>query len=241
MLGTVPGQVTSDSTANTPLAAFDLVARIPVLPHTFIDADVPIGVFGLGNPMVGMHHVFRPADPFWITLGGAFGFPLVNNASFESFAFANGLWDAERFMAQTVPFAIRFGLEGHAGILELRAELDPVWGVSISSSQAHYFAFQHAFEIQIGHAVGGGLRYQGVAVGTKNDDIVGVNGMTSPFLGATTTSNEDHYQGVLEPFFRLYHDPIFLRLGLQMPIDKPLGPPFASGWGFKGTVGFSVD
>jgi hypothetical protein len=224
-----------NNSSGPPMCAIDIVARIPVQPTTFVDLDLPIGFGALGNPMMGAHHVFRPADPFWITLGGAFGFPLINTSGFENFAFANGLWDAERFIHQNVPFALRFGLEGHAGLVELRAQLDPVWGVSITSAQDHFFAFQHAVEIQIGHAIGGGLRYQGVLVGTNNPEIVDTAVQTGPAPSA------NHYQGTLEPFFKLFHDPIFLRIGLLMPVNAPLGPPFSHGWGARGTIGWSLD
>jgi hypothetical protein len=231
-----------------PIASIDLIARIPILPHTFIDADLPIGFGAVGNPMVGVHHVFHPTEPFWITLGGAFGFPLINAQGFENFAFANGLWDAERFILDNVPFALRFGMEWHVGIAEFRLDLHPVWGIShvrssdtnqfggvTSPSQPDFYAFQHALEIQIGHAIGGGIRYQGVVVATNNEGII------KPSLDNTAAPDGDRYQGVLEPFFRLYRDPVFFRFGLQMPVDKPLGAPFSSAWGIKGTLGYSLD
>jgi len=46
---------------------------------------------------------------------------------------------------------------------------------------------------------------------------------------------------VLEPFFKVYHDPIFMRLGLMLPVDAPLGPPLKQGWGVRGTLGWSLD
>ncbi len=237
---------TSGSSAGTgsPLAAIDLVARIPVADHTFIDADLPIGFGALGNPMIGAHHVFRPLDRLWLTLGGAFGFPLINNSTFESFAAATAFWDAERFMAYKMPFALRLGLEGHAGAFEFRVQADPVWGISIASCpqfgctdsrDVHFAAFQHALEIQAGHAIGGGVRYQGVFVGTNNPSLVGVDG--TAFGG----SGVQRYQGTMEPFFRLYHDPVFFRLGLLLPLNNPLGIPFDHTWGVRATIGFNVD
>ena len=234
----VAGMLQSQSQfANSPpLTSFDIVAHIPVLPTTFVDLDLPFGFGAIGNPMMGAHHVFRPDDHFWITLGGAFGFPLMNGQSLGIFAFANGLWDAERFVHHNVPFALRLGLEGHVGIAELRAELDPVWGASVSDSADHFFAFQHAVEIQIGHTIAGGLRYQGVLVATDNPELVDTG--TPDMTGFPTT---DRYQGVLEPFFKLYHDPVFMRVGLLLPVDAPLGPPFKQGWGVRGTIGWSLD
>src|SRR5262249_13730247 len=103
----------------------DLVAHIPVLDHTFVDLDFPSalgGGAGIGNPMVGMHHVFRPLPRLWLNLGGEFGFPLINNNAFEGGSPASGAgsasagynavnawWDAERFLSYKVPFAVRLG------------------------------------------------------------------------------------------------------------------------------------
>jgi len=230
----------NSGSSTTPIASIDVVARIPVLPTTFVDLDLPIGFGALGNPMVGMHHVFRPTDPFWITVGGAFGFPVVQNPNFTTFAMANGLWDAQRFIDHLVPFSVRFALEGHTGIAELRAELDPVWGVSFADQTNHFVAFQHAVEIQLGHTIGGGLRYQGVATATTNPGISGFSSNEVTPQG-TLIPNTDHYQGMFEPFFKLYHDPIFMRLGLMLPVDAPLGPPFTQGWGVRGTLGWSLD
>ncbi len=180
-----------------------------------------VGLGAVGNPMVGAHHVFRPIDPVWITLGGAFGFPLIHQQSFQQFAFANGLWDAERFMQDSVPFAVRFAVEGHTSFVELRAELAPVWGISFNSNLPHFFAWQHAAEVQLGHAIGGGLRYQGVTVGTNQFNA--------------------HYQPLVEAFFRLYHDPAFFRMGLLMPLADPLGTAFKQTWGFRATTGIDLD
>jgi len=49
------------------------------------------------------------------------------------------------------------------------------------------------------HEIGGGLRYQGVVVGTNNPAIVGRE--TSSSFGGPST-NVDRYQGSFEPFFR---------------------------------------
>ncbi len=130
-------------------------------------------------------------------------------------------------------------MEGHVGVVELRAQMEPVWGASISSSQDHYFAFQHAVEVQFGHLIGGGLRYQGVLVATNNPELVQLPEASGTSSG--NTPGTDHYQGLLEPFFKLYHDPIFLRVGLLIPIAAPLGPPFIQAWGTRGTLGWSLD
>jgi hypothetical protein len=261
----------------TSIGSFDLVVHIPVLPHTFVDADLPFGFIAanqfmgfsggpvggaaaLGNPMVGMHHVFRPVDRFWIHLGGALGAPLARIAGSDALALAQGLWDVHHFATADMPFSARLALEGHAGVFEFRADLNPVWAVSLEAppsmtspfaqpptTTGHLFAFQHAVEVQAGHAIGGGLRYQGVLIATNNDSL-----NTSP-------PNGDHYQGCFELFFRLFHDPVFFRAGILMPVDPPLGPAFhasspppptnpaminnptTSSWGARATMGYNLD
>ena len=227
----------------TPLATIDLAVHVPVLDHTFVDGNVPIALGAVGNPMVGMHLVFRVADAWWFNLGGAFGFPVISNASFLPFAQTKAFWDTQSFLVETVPFAIRFGVEGHTGLLEFRAQLDPVFGKNLADApQANSFqpggidfvGLQHAIELQIGHAIGGGLRYQGVV---SNLDF----NLNNRELGSGVSVATDHYQGALEPFFRFYHDPIFFRLGLLLPLDAPLGTPFSTSWGARATVGFNLD
>jgi hypothetical protein len=93
----------------------------------------------------------------------------------------------------------------------------------------HFFAFQHAVEVQVGHAIGGGLRYQGVLIATNNDTL------------GTSGPNADHYQGCFELFFRLYHNPLFFRLGLLLPVDPPLGHAFDKSWGVRSSFGFNLD
>ncbi|APR82374.1 Vegetative cell wall protein gp1 precursor (Hydroxyproline-rich glycoprotein 1) [Minicystis rosea] len=223
------------SGASAPSAAIDILARIPLADHTFLDAVIPIGFGAIGNPMVGAHHVFRPQDRFWINLGGAVGVPLVNSDGFDNFQYARAFWDLQEFSRYTIPFVLRFGLEGHAGLFEFRAQAEPVVGISVkkptgsgSNRANHLFALQHAAEIQIGHAIGGGIRYQGVAIPT---DIAGI-----------TSSRQDHYQATMEIFFRIYRDPMFARLGLVLPLDAPLGEiDDARSWGVHVQTGFNLD
>ncbi len=234
---------TGGQNTSTPLATVDLAVHVPVLAHTFIDGNLPIALGAVGNPMVGVHHVFRPADRWWFTLGGAFGFPVIANQGFVAFAQTKAFWDTQSFLVETVPFAMRAGLEGHVGIVELRFQVDPVFGINIADAPAagsgarggiDFFALQHAFELQFGHWIGGGIRYQGVL---SNMDL----DLANLELSNLTSVSTDHYQGALEPFFRVYRDPIFFRLGLLLPLDAPLGTPFSTSWGVRSTLGFNLD
>lgn len=225
------------SRANAPIAAIGLVARIPIADRTFFDAVLPLGFGAVGNPMVGVHHVFRPGDRTWLNLGGAFGVPLINASGFQGFQAARAFWDMQEFSPYTVPFVLRFGVETHSSLFELRAQLEPAWGISVQPANQfggggggnHLFAIQHAVEVQVGHAIGAGLRYQAVAVLTDT-------------LTSNTSNSFDHYQAAAELFFRLYHDPIFTRLGLLLPINDPLGNAGgARSWGVHAQIGFNLD
>ena len=208
-----------------PIATMNLGVDIPVRDRTFITTSLPFVFGALGNPMLGARHVYRPSDRLWIHASGAFGFPLVNIRNFDTFSMARGLWDMQDLAVKMIPFALKAGVEWHSGIVELRGEIDPVFGVSISEGDSHHFAIQHAIEAQIGHTIGGGLRYQGVGFGTK----------TNPLDG------DDHYQGAFEPFFVVRKNPIFVRLGILLPADKQMGAPFDSTWGMRATMGWNLD
>lgn len=214
------------STSSVPFAAIDVSARIPVADRTFLVATLPFGFGALGNPMAGVTHVFRPDERFWINLGGAVGAPLIRSSAFEQFSIARAMWDTQEFTRDTMPFAIRLGLEAHLGLFELRAEADPVFGPPVSDNVGALFALQHAVEAQVGHSIGGGIRYQGVLFGTKSNPL----------------REDDHYQGAFEAFFRLYHDPIFARLGLFFPLNAELGEVNGSRtWGVRASTGFNID
>jgi hypothetical protein len=91
---------------------------------------------------------------------------------------------------------------------------------------------QHALELQIGHAIGGGIRYQGVGFGTDTLGDTFGNGFGSA----------DKYQGTMEMFFRLYRDPIFTRVGFMLPLDTPIGTTNDKrNWGVRAQVGFTLD
>jgi hypothetical protein len=202
----------------------DVVAQIPIRPRTFLDARLPLVVGSLGNPMVGVHHVARLGEGAWFTAGGAFGFPLVNRRQdfLEAGIMQQAYWNAHEFSPETVPIMAALGFEAHAGVALFRVEAEPVLYISTQKrGDPVELAFQHAAEIQFGHEIGGGLRLQGV-------------------LFATSDAN-DIYQSAMEPFFIFEHDLLFLRLGLLLPLDERLGPPFEETWGFRAATGIRLD
>lgn len=218
------GLLVADSN-NAPISALELRASIPVSDRTFIEGFVPFVFGALGNPMLGVRHVYRPSKKLWLNVRGAFGFPLVNTRSFDTFSAARGLWDMQQYVVETLPFALGASLEYHASIVELRAQFDPNFGISLDKDESHHFAFQHAFEAQLGHSIGGGLRYQGVAFGTKTNPL----------------DRDDRYQGAFEPFFVVRKNPLFFRLGILLPVDKDLGKPFDRSWGMRATTGWTFE
>jgi hypothetical protein len=182
-------------------------------------------VASLGNPMLGMHGVLRPAETFWISLGGAFGFPLVGNRDDVAAAGAahQAYWNLHHYIEETVPLQFQLLLEGHvAGIALLRAEMSPVLHINTASrGDAVEIAMQHAFEFQLGHEIGGGLRLQGVWL--------------------ATTDVDDNYQLAFEPFLVMEKELLFLRFGMLLPLTNPLGPPFDPVWGIRAATGIRVD
>jgi hypothetical protein len=154
--------------SNVPLTVMDLAARVPVADRTALEVVAPIAFGAVGNPMFGARHAFRPTDHLWLGLGGAFGLPLAEKGLL-GFSAARAHWEPEEFAVKAIPFAVRLGLEYVESVLAIRVQADPVWAVSIDPNKAkHFVAVQHAVEVQVGHVLGGGLRYQGVAVATKD-------------------------------------------------------------------------
>jgi hypothetical protein len=209
-------------------ATMNLIGQVPVTDHTFIDAVFPLGVTtgeaSVGNPTLGAFYVGRVMKKLWITGGGNLGIPLIEDNTFFYGAFPRALWNAHHNYPNIVPLTMKLGLEYHASIVELRAELDPSLWFPLSGEDFHG-AFYHALELQLGHSIGGGLRVQGVVFGPT----------------------DDNYQFALAPFFQVSREMGYLRTGITMPLNSPLGPPFgetdngAGAWGFNLALGIHVD
>jgi len=203
-----------------------LGAHLPVAEGTFVDLRLPFAVATLGNPQVGAHHARALADGVWLSVGGSLGLPLVTDGpnDYAPFQVATAFTNFSDFHRDLVPFAVRAGLEVHASVAELRFQAEPLWGVS--TRDEHFFAFQHAFEAQLGHALGAGLRYQGVAFGTN------------------PARSGDYYQGAVEPFVRAAYGALLGRFGVVFPLDTPLngGTTSASSqsWGVNATLAYQV-
>jgi len=209
-------------------------SSIPLGARTFMDARLPLGIAmagrsrpELGNASLGLRHVARLASKLWLTPGGGLGIPLMSvetqGAAIGSAAVPKAYWDLHENLANVMPLIMRFGLEGHAGIAIFRLDVDPVVCFAYGEREDTEFVLQKGFEMQLGHGFGGGLRIQGVA-------LTGEGLMT-----------EDGYQFAMEPFFRAEQELLYTRIGLMLPFDEELGPPFERSWGFRLGMGLRLD
>jgi hypothetical protein len=215
-----------------------LQGSIPIEGKTFIDARVPVAFVTqpivIGNLSVGAHHVFRLGSGAWFTLGGSVGLP-TNRASFgfdgvsQIALIPRALWDMGDYWTDSVPIKASTAVEGHIGIVTLRGFVDLAILPPIGLNDEAEVAIPHAFEVQLGHRIGGGLRLQGVVIPTGDDYslVYGING--------------DLYQFAVEPFFSYEGEIAFVRSGLVIPAGGPLGTPFSEAWGFKLATGVRVD
>ncbi len=197
-----------------------------VAERTFVDLKLPLAAGTLGNPQIGAHQVVDLTEGVWLTLGGRVGAPILgaDRSTYAQFQAATAFWDFNDFSVEMMPFALQAGLEAHVSVVELRAQAEPVWGISTAKNRPHSFAFQHAVEAQLGHTFGGGVRYQGVLFGTD------------------TLGTLDRYQGSFELFLRAVYGPVFGRLGIYLPSDAPLsGGTNAQWWGVRASTGYQFD
>jgi hypothetical protein len=237
---------TTHASGDLSAISIDLVTNMPVAKTTFFDVRLPFG-WGtnrrssdavVGNIMVGAHHVFRQRSVWWI-LGGGLGVPLLSGRSqdepgYESLAVPRALWNLHEVSADVLPIDLSGGVEAHFGDVLLRFELEPVFYAPIGRNDEPEFAIQHAGELQFGHAIGGGLRVQGVALPTFEHTRM------------ASITERDLYQLAMEPFFVIERRLGFLRLGLMLPLDSFLGPPFAAsggggGWGLRLSTGIRIE
>lgn len=202
------------------VAALSLVATVPIYDGAFLEAILPFGwVIPVGNPSVGAHYVGKVADGLWLTGGGALGVPLLAEDELIMLSVPRAYWNVHHYYHDIWPVQARFGLEYHVEFFALRAQLQPSVWVPIGNAEDVHGSFQHALELQLGHEIGGGVRLQGVVIGP----------------------GEDNYQFAISPFFGLWKDLGFVRLGLMLPVDAELGPPFERSWGFLLDTGIHID
>lgn len=209
--------------------------------HFFLDVTVPFGISvgaTVGNPTLearGIVPLGKGGASFLIIEGGL-GFPVLNDdtQNFENpqlaAVVANGLWDMHLFTPWSLPIIGRFGTENLFGRLALlRTSSDFIFEVPYGTNDEPEVQLQQAVELQLGQTIGGGLRVQTVILPTWED--------TDNDQGY----DDDLFQLALEPFFSYEGDVMAGRLGLMLPIDEKVGPPFEGGWGFRAGLGARFD
>jgi hypothetical protein len=221
--------------------ALALAASVPFTGVTFLDVRVPLGITidrgtdaVLGNITVGAHHVFRPGKRVWITAGGAIGLATLSadthaHDSYEAPGAARGYWNLHEYFPDILPVQARAGIEGHLGPVLIRYKVEPAVYVGLNTNDEFELAVQQALEIQLGHAIGGGVRVQGAAFPTFDN------------LDVRHETERDLFQLAIEPFFQIERRLAFVRVGLLLPIDEELGPPLERSWGFRFSAGVRVE
>jgi hypothetical protein len=222
----------------------------------YFDVRLPLGYtmfndraqVALGNTMLGVRAVLPTSSgALWWVLGGGFGLPFLSSESQDIDAYAGppiprAFWDHHEYSPDTLPLEFDAAIEAHLGAVTiLRFEVEPVTYFPLAGHEQVELVIQHAAEVQFGHAIGGGLRLQGVALPTFDETDIDV------------ISEGDLYQFAMEPFFVIERRSALLRLGLMLPFDEILGPPLASlggrrslngglgAYGFKLAVGVRLD
>jgi hypothetical protein len=215
-----------------------VVPSFPIAQRTFLDARLPLGFatgFVLGNASLNLRHELKAGQRTFVTIGGGLGLPLLNEDTqdrrfFELPNVSRALYDFHEFYPNQVPMRLGAAVEGHVGeLVILRLAGDLVAMLGFEDNDEMEMSFQHAAEIQIGHRWGGGFRIQGVALPTFES-----TGVRSSFEG-------DLYQVAMEPFFAYEGDMLFGRVGLLLPMDEALGPPFSQSFAFRLSTGFRID
>jgi hypothetical protein len=151
------------------------------------------------------------------------------NDNYEGPPAGRAYWDLHEFFPDILPLGGQFGVEWHTGGFILRGDFDLTGYAPIARNDDADATFQHAIELQFGHRIGGGLRLQGIWMPTFED------------LDVSHSLEGTFYQAALEPFFVFEHRLMYLRLGIMMPLDEPLGPPFAEAWGFRLGTGIRIE
>jgi hypothetical protein len=219
-------------------AAFLVGASIPIFGRTFVEARLPFvitpGPSAIGNVSVSARHVFDVVDDVWITFGGGLHLPTLREDTTPRGAYELGIvpramWDIGDFWPDSVPLRVGASVEGHVGLITLRVIADAIVLPGFGDNEEAEFVLQHAAEFQVGHEIAGGIRLQGVALPTFESTEVG------------ESFERDLYQFALEPFFAYEGELLFGRLGVMMPLDGELGPPFEQSWGLKLAAGVRVD
>lgn len=233
----------TDTEAETSLIALVLSARVPLTERFFVTGRVPLAVESPGNIHLGVEGIVKMGARGFLAIGGRIGLPLVQDAALIAFSIPNAGWNFTEYTFKQMPLQLALGYERMLGAsFSLRVDLEPALLAPIGDRTSFDettgkdvgFVLPHAAEIQYGHRIGVGLRYQGVALS---------DGATfGYFFGQAGFEPSDAYQAALEPFFVVRRDLGFLRLGLMLPLDgRMAGPAFEQSWGLRLSTGVHLD
>jgi hypothetical protein len=171
--------------------------------------------FGLGNPTVGLHWA-KTFGPLTFYIGGRGSFPMIHavkdadQAVATAFAAdAMALYDAH-FWAPYFPASAFGGLEVHAGPLFIRGQFDPGVWLPLESNQRAELVLQARGEIE-----GRGRSGWGGGGALQLAHFPGLDG--------------DNAQSSIEGFGGYDNGGLFLRMGLLLALDPPLGFGFDQG------------
>lgn len=199
----------------------------------------------VGNLMGGVEHVFTVGRGLWLVAGLSLGAPLRQDAGEPpNYAFADGMWSIHESLRKTVPVRFGAGLEMVRGRFSVRVDLEPIVLIPFDRPEPTIpttnpppindpndtndvrLLFRHAVEVQYGHSLGVGIRYQGVA---------------NSFGGFARNVAEDLYQATVEPFVVVNRDAGFARLGFLKTLDEDTAAHYREAWGLRLSGGFHLD
>jgi len=195
---------------------------------------------GIGNPTFGVHYA-DTIDKVSYYLGGRISAPLGANHDddwqFSDYTALTALagYDSFLFAVDYLPISGNFGVEIQPiRPIWLRFGLDPIFLFKLPHDRGGFFGdddrnavvfgLQSKFEFA-GRAedigIGGGLALQTVFQVSKAGG--------SAFLPGGLLPDSDRAQVAVEPFFLYDKGPLFLRLGVLIALDEPLGFGFDEG------------
>lgn len=199
------------------------------LPWTFNVRDAGDPVAALGNPTLDLHYAARSGIVTW-HVGGGLSAPLASieddSGSYRIAAllgaYTLALYDAHLFIPSYLPHRAFGGVEVRPNhVVSIRGGISPDFLIPLESQDFEVLLQGYADVIAISDSgFGGGLRVQGVHPLTdENRDFA-----DGPGVGP------DLAQFSIEPYLA-YDDreSFFMKLGLLMALDTPLGFAFDRG------------
>jgi hypothetical protein len=184
-------------------------------------ADDPGARFGLGNPTVGAHYAASTAGEKMTWFAGLrVGLPLAQLGGLESdrandlASAANAHGDFYRWVPELLPLVGRIGFEAQPRPgFWLRLPVDLMMLVPTTGRRELKGGMVTRFEME-GQSKGG---------------VGGGGALQFVISNGFRTRRDDLAQIAIEPYFVFDNDRVFVRFGLILAVDEPLGPAFFDG------------